>query len=141
MVAAFWFVGVFAYFVIFALFITSMEKFKKPVRADVRTTPLKASSKEAVALFAPPEEDIVYAGIRKVNQVLICGYSRNSPLQALILNIVVFLSLLVLLTAISVQASVQVSRDISTKTINDLAFKSQIDDNLICVDERFRGRF
>ena len=79
-VAAFWFVGVFAYFVIFALFITSMEKFKKPVRADVRTTPLKASSKEAVALFAPPEEDVVYAGIRKANQVLICGYSRNSPL-------------------------------------------------------------
>ena len=66
-VFAFWFVGIFAYFVIFVLFITSFEKCKKPVRADVRTTALSMSNEKSVALFAPPEEDIVYAGIRKAN--------------------------------------------------------------------------
>ena len=45
------------------------------------------------------------------------------------------------MTALAIQASVQVSRDISTKTVNDLALKSQIDSNLICVDDRFRGFF
>lgn len=99
------------------------------------------SSKEAVSLFAPPEEDVVYAGIRKANQVLSCGYSRNNPVQALILNVIIFINLLLLMTALAIQASVQVSRDISTKTVNDLALKSQIDSNLICVDDRFRGFF
>lgn len=140
-VCAFWFVGVFAYFVIFLLFLTSNEKVKKPIRADVRTTPLSMSNKESVDLFAPPEEDIVYVGIRRANQVFTCGYSRNSPLQAIIVNIWIFCSLLVLCTAIAIQVSVQISRDIATKTVIDLALKSQVDSNLICVDERFRKIF
>ena len=45
------------------------------------------------------------------------------------------------MTALSIQASVQISRDISTKTVNDLALKSQIDSNVICADDRFRDRF
>ena len=67
LVASYWFVGVFAYFVIFILFITSREKFRKPIRADIRTTPLSIKNRQSVALFAPPEEDVVYAGIRKAN--------------------------------------------------------------------------
>ena len=41
----------------------------------------------------------------------------------------------------AIQASVQVSRDISVNTVNELLLKSQIDDNIICADERFRSRF
>ena len=67
LVFVYWFVGVFAYFLIFILFITSFEKCRKPVRADVRTTALSIKNKKSVALFAPPEEDVVYAGIRKAN--------------------------------------------------------------------------
>ena len=39
-VTAFWFTGVFAYLVIFALLVTRFEKCNKPIRADVRTTAL-----------------------------------------------------------------------------------------------------
>ena len=66
-VFAYWFVGIFAYFVLFTLFITGFEKFAKPIRADVRTTSLNLQNKEQLDLFEKPEEDIVYAGIRKSN--------------------------------------------------------------------------
>ena len=38
MVAAFWVVGVYAFFVIFALFVSRLTKLEKPFRADARTT-------------------------------------------------------------------------------------------------------
>lgn len=66
-VCAFWIVGVFGMFVLFALFVTGFEKFAKPVRADVRTLALSVQNKESLDLFEKPEEDIVYAGIRKSN--------------------------------------------------------------------------
>ena len=33
------------------------------------------------------------------------------------------------------------SRDISDATVNDLAFKSQVDENIICADKRFEREF
>ena len=39
-VFAFWVVGIYGLFVLFFLLVTSPEKFSKPERADVRTTPL-----------------------------------------------------------------------------------------------------
>ena len=64
-VAAFWVVGVFAYLIIFTLFVTRCEKCNKPVRADVRITPLSLTNKDSIELFSSPEEDIIYAGMRK----------------------------------------------------------------------------
>ena len=65
-VVAYW-IAIFAFFVISALYVAKAEKFAKPVRADVRTTPLSAIDKDSIELFAKPEEDIVYAAIRKSN--------------------------------------------------------------------------
>jgi len=101
-VVAFWVVGVLAYFVIFGLFFTKAEKFAKPVRADVRTTALSLANQDSIELFAPPEEDVVYAGIRKSNQLVTCSWGRDNPLQAIIVNLIIFASLIVLLTAIAV---------------------------------------
>lgn len=53
-------------------------------------------------LFATPEEDIIYAGIRKANQIITCGYARENPVQATIVNIIIYLLLIVLMTAIAV---------------------------------------
>ena len=57
------------------------------------------------------------------------------------MNIIIFLSLLILISALAVQASIQVSRDIAVHTVSDLVFKSQVDDNIICADESFRPLF
>ena len=70
-----------------------------------------------------------------------CNFGRNNALQAIIVSIIFIICAVVLLTAISVQASLLVSRDISVSTINDLVFKSQVDNNMICSDERFKTHF
>ena len=140
-VFASWLAGCFAYFVIFALLITRFEKCNKPERADIRTTPLSVSNPNSIGLFEPPEEDIVYAGIRKSNQLLTCSFAKNNPLQAIIVSLFSIGALLILSCALDVQAAVQISRDIAVKTVNDLAFKSQVDDNIICADARFRPFF
>mmetsp|Transcript_33066 Transcript_33066/g.43558 ORF Transcript_33066/g.43558 Transcript_33066/m.43558 type:complete len:86 (+) Transcript_33066:605-862(+) len=49
--------------------------------------------------------------------------------------------LLVFLSALSIQASVQISRDIAVNTVYGLALKSQVDDNIICADARFKPTF
>ena len=76
------------------------------MRIDARITELNLSNPDSIGLFKPPEEDIVYAGIRKVNQVITCGYSKRNPFQALIVNIIIFLSLIILVSALAVQASI-----------------------------------
>ena len=111
--AAFWVCGVLGYFIIFIIFITRAEKFQKPIRADIRTSELKLNNTDSVDLFAEPEEDVVYGAIRKGNQIMTCGYDRNNPLQAIIMNIVIYLALLVLLTSIAAIVALQVSRDVS----------------------------
>ena len=60
-------VGVFAYFTAFGLLITRNDCCQKPERADVRTTALSMKNKDSIELFTNPEEDIIYAGIRKAN--------------------------------------------------------------------------
>ena len=65
-VVAYW-IAIFAFFVISALYVAKAEKFAKPVRADVRTTPLSVIDKDSIEIFTKPEEDIVYAAIRKSN--------------------------------------------------------------------------
>ena len=136
-----WLSGAFAYFLIFFLFITSFEKCEKPTRADVRATPLHVSDPKSIEPFQSPEEDIVYAGIRKSNQLLTCNFSKKNPLQAIIVSLVAIASICILLTALSIQAAIQISRDIAVKTVNDIALKSQVDDNIICADARFKTLF
>lgn len=63
-----------------------------------------------------------------------CSFSKNNPLQAIIISLITIALGLMLLTALSVQASVQVGRDVAVHTVNDVAFKSQVDDNVICAD-------
>ena len=140
-VTGFWIVGVFAYFALFALFVTRAEKFEKPERADVRNSELILTNKQSVELFTPPEEDLVYGGIRKSNQVFTCSWGRNNPLQAIIVCIIGYLAFVILFTALANQVSVQVSRDIAVSTVNDIAFKSQVDENIICADARFKSIF
>ena len=62
-------------------------------------------------------------------------------MQALIVAIVSLLLTLVLLTALSVQVSINISRDISVATINEVALKSQVDENIICADARFKPTY
>lgn len=50
-------------------------------------------------------------------------------------------SILILLSALEVQVAVQISRDIAVKSVNDLALKSQVDDNIICADARLKPLF
>ena len=109
--------------------------------ADVRTTALSVANKKSIELLTPPEEDIVYAAIRKSNQFCTCSWGKGNPLQAIIVNILVFATLVVLVTALAIQAALQISRDISVQTINDVALKSQVDGNIICADHRFEPIF
>ena len=53
----------------------------------------------------------------------------------------VYATLIILLVAISAQVSLQVALDITVSTVNDIALKSQVDDNIICSDEAFRPIF
>ena len=136
-----WFACPLGLFILAGIILFRGEKFQKPVRTDARISALATNQPSAIELFAPPEEDLIYAGIRKGNQLMTCNFARNNPLQGIIVSIIFMICAVVLLAAISVQASLLVSRDISVHTVNDIVFKSQADDNMICADERFRTNF
>ena len=57
------------------------------------------------------------------------------------MSILSFTLFLVFLASVAIQASVQISRDIAVNTVNELTLKSQVDDNIICADKRFKPIF
>ena len=75
--------------------------------------------------------------MRYSNSVLTCRNSGNSPLSQGLGGVLLALAYWVLVICMSVTTSIEISRNISTKDVTDIALKSQVDGNLICADARF----
>jgi len=88
-----------------------------------------------------PREDVLYAGLRRLNSVLTLRQALDAPLASLLTIIVFGILCLVLVTAITLTVSLQISRDTSVSTTNQLIMKSQLDFASICADDRFRPLF
>ena len=135
-VLIYWLSSIFGSFLLIAIFISRIELLSKPIKADVRTTPVEGTE-EQIKVFTQPEEDYVYAGMRYSNSVLTCRNSANSPLSQGLGGVLLALAYWVLVICMTVTTSIEISRNISTKDVTDIALKSHVDGNLICADARF----
>ena len=87
-----------------------------------------ASNEQAAQeLFQNPREDVVYGVAKTLNEIISFSYPKNNPFAAVLTSITLFVCLLVLITAAACQVSVNISRDVTLRSVQDVALSSQID--------------
>ena len=119
----YWLPSVFAFFLIFAVLVVRMEILSKPEREDVFTIPLDVDQRSLQA-FQEPEEDMIYGAMRNANSVLTCRKATNAPLAQGLSGVALAVSYWLLAVCISLQSAVDISRNLSTKTVSDLMLRS-----------------
>ena len=81
---------------------------------------------------------MIYGAMRWSNSALTCRQSLNAPLAQGLSGVFLAIGYWLLAVCISLQSAVDISRHVSTKTVSDLALRSQVDNNRICADSRFQ---
>ena len=97
------------------LFFGRNDFFKKPDRLNVRDTPLykplvgdatdKELKQQHYELDELPQEDVVYSGIRRLNQVLTFRLALNEPFAMFVSLVGIFAALVIFVIAVSTSLS------------------------------------
>lgn len=149
----YWFISFFALVFSGALLISRNKCLQKSNRMDVRQASLNEQKTpgKRFALFKDdlteenPREDIVYAGLRRINQGLTLRLALDNPFGMLIVIALTSVTFAIYTITIALTMSQLTARDYSINSVDMIALRSQFNspyvETLICIDSRFAPTF